>query len=275
MPEKEPYHDKIEEIWSRLLTISSTVPVTHVILECVSSVTMQKGGNPMSLDGICIRAIVHELNQTLLGSRVTKIYQPGELDLVMHMRSKNGNRRLLLSAHPAYPRLYLTEQPADNPLTPPMFCMLLRKHCEGGVIESIQQVGLERIIYIDIKTRNELGDEVIRRLIVEIMGRHSNIMLIDPATDRIMDAIRRVTPDISRHRQVMPVLFMKHLQNRTRNVLWKQTGIHSSVLFNSTKESWISKSSIVFLASVLKPHVKSSVGRDWVTGRDCGPHFIM
>ncbi|SMO47538.1 Rqc2 family fibronectin-binding protein [Melghirimyces algeriensis] len=160
----------------------------------------------MSLDGICIRAIVHELNQTLLGSRVTKIYQPGELDLVMHMRSKNGNRRLLLSAHPAYPRLYLTEQPADNPLTPPMFCMLLRKHCEGGVIESIQQVGLERIIYIDIKTRNELGDEVIRRLIVEIMGRHSNIMLIDPATDRIMDAIRRVTPDISRHRQVMPGL---------------------------------------------------------------------
>lgn len=160
----------------------------------------------MSIDGIAIRAVVHELEELLIGGRVTKIYQPGEADLILHIRNRGRNRRLLLSAHPAYPRLHLTEQATENPLTPPMFCMLLRKHCEGGVIEGIRQVGMERIIHMDLRCRDELGDEVIRRLVVEVMGRHSNIILIDPASGKILDGIRRVTPDISRHRQVLPGL---------------------------------------------------------------------
>ncbi|PTX50338.1 putative ribosome quality control (RQC) complex YloA/Tae2 family protein [Melghirimyces profundicolus] len=160
----------------------------------------------MSLDGIAIRAVVRELEETLVGSRAAKIYQPGETDLIFHFRSRGTNRKLLLSAHPAYPRLHLTEQPTDNPLTPPMFCMLLRKHCEGGIVEAVRQVGMERIVHLDIKSRDELGDEVIRRLVVEVMGRHSNIILTDPASGRILDGIRRVTPDVSRHRQVLPGL---------------------------------------------------------------------
>lgn len=174
----------------------------------------------MSLDGIALRAVIHELEQTLTGSRVAKIYQPSDTDLIFHLRSRGGNRKLLLSAHPTYSRLHLTEQRADNPLTPPMFCMLLRKHCEGGSIEGIYQVEMERIVHLDIRSRNELGDEVIRRLVVEVMGRHSNIILMDPASGKILDGIRRVTPDISRHRQVLPGLtYRKPPEQHKKNPL--------------------------------------------------------
>ncbi|MFC4076497.1 Rqc2 family fibronectin-binding protein [Salinithrix halophila] len=158
----------------------------------------------MSFDGIVARAVVYELREALIGGRVAKIYQPTESELIFHTRSGGANRRLLLSAHPAYPRLHLTETTTDNPLTPPMFCMLLRKHCEGGIIQDVRQIGLERIIHIDIQGRDELGFEVIRRLVVEIMGRHSNVILLDPASNKILDSLRRVSPAMSRHRQVMP-----------------------------------------------------------------------
>ncbi|OYD06650.1 Rqc2 family fibronectin-binding protein [Paludifilum halophilum] len=158
----------------------------------------------MSFDGIVARAVVHELESSVVGGRLAKIYQPGESELILHIRAQGKNQRLLVSAHPAYPRIHRTQERRDNPLTPPMFCMLLRKYCEGGIIEQVQQVDLERVIHIDIRTRDELGFEVIRRLVVEIMGRHSNIVLIDPADGKILDGIRRVTPAMSRHRQVVP-----------------------------------------------------------------------
>ncbi|MDR6227164.1 Rqc2 family fibronectin-binding protein [Desmospora profundinema] len=158
----------------------------------------------MSFDGIVVRAVTKELQDTLTGGRIAKIYQPSEWELVFHIRAKGDNHRLQLSAHPAYPRLHLTEKTADNPLSPPMFCMLVRKHLEGSVIQSLSQVALERIVHLDVKTRNELGDEVVRRLVVEIMGRHSNLILLDPASGKILDGIRRVGVGVSRHRQVIP-----------------------------------------------------------------------
>ncbi|SFJ62324.1 Rqc2 family fibronectin-binding protein [Thermoflavimicrobium dichotomicum] len=158
----------------------------------------------MSFDGIVTRAIVHELNKILSGGRITKVYQPSDVEILLHIRSKGKNHRLLLSAHPAYPRIHFVEHQVDHPVEPPMFCMLLRKHCEGAIIESIEQVGMERIIHILFRTRNELGDEVIRCMVLEIMGRHSNFILLDPETGYIFDAIRRVTPAISQHRQVFP-----------------------------------------------------------------------
>ncbi|SEN16675.1 Rqc2 family fibronectin-binding protein [Lihuaxuella thermophila] len=158
----------------------------------------------MSFDGIVTRAVVHELARTLTGGRITKIYQPGDADLLLHIRSQGKNHKLLLSAHPAYPRVQLTEAPADNPAEPPMFCMLLRKHGEGGIVESIEQVGLERIIHLNFRTRDELGDEVVRRLVIEIMGRHSNIILMDPQSGIIFDGIRRVTHAVSQYRQILP-----------------------------------------------------------------------
>jgi predicted ribosome quality control (RQC) complex YloA/Tae2 family protein len=157
----------------------------------------------MSLDGIVTRALVHEL-QNAVGARIAKIYQPTDNEIVLHIRGQGVNGRLLLSAHPSMPRLHWTEQVWDNPSEPPMFCMLLRKHCEGGIIESIRQEGLERIVWIDVRHRDELGDFSLKRLTLELMGRHSNLTLLDPVTGLIHDGIRHVTPSISSYRVVLP-----------------------------------------------------------------------
>ncbi|MFD3258620.1 NFACT family protein [Paenibacillus lentus] len=157
----------------------------------------------MALDGIVTRSIVHEL-QICVGGRINKIHQPSTSDIIINLRSQGGNRRLILSANPTYPRVHLTEQSFPNPQEAPMFCMLLRKHCEGGVIEAITQYGMERIIVFDIRQRDELGDISAKRIIVELMGRHSNIILVDPSTGTQLDGIHHVTPSISSYRVVMP-----------------------------------------------------------------------
>lgn len=157
----------------------------------------------MALDGLVIHGIVHEL-QRCVGQRIIKIYQPAQHDIVWHMRIERQNLRLLLSAHPAYPRVHFTQSERANPLQAPMFCMVLRKHCENGIIQSIRQVDMERIIHIDIMHRNEMGDAGLRRMVIELMGRHSNIILLDPATGRIFDSIQHVTPALSSHRVVLP-----------------------------------------------------------------------
>ncbi len=157
----------------------------------------------MALDGLVLHAIVQEL-KACAGGRINKIHQPGENDIVMHIRAQGQNLKLLLSANPTYPRAHFTEQQFVNPLEAPMFCMLLRKHCEGGVIESVEQIGLERILHIHVRQRDELGDISLKTIIVEIMGRHSNIILVDPASGTILDGIHHVTPAISSYRIVMP-----------------------------------------------------------------------
>ncbi|MEK5236761.1 NFACT RNA binding domain-containing protein [Paenibacillus sp. FSL L8-0470] len=157
----------------------------------------------MALDGIVTRAIVHELGP-FIGARVGKIYQPNAHDLIFILRGTGGGGKLLLSANPTYPRLHLTDRNTVNPAEAPMFCMLMRKHCEGGTIESITQVGMERIIHINIKTRDELGDVSAKKIIIELMGRHSNIILTDLSTGTIIDGIHHVTPSISSYRNVMP-----------------------------------------------------------------------
>lgn len=156
----------------------------------------------MALDGIVTRSIVHEL-QAFTGARIGKIYQPNNHDLVFILRGSGGGGKLLLSANPTYPRLHLTERSTINPPEAPMFCMLMRKHCEGGTIESITQVGMERIIHISIKQRDELGDVSAKKIIIELMGRHSNIILTD-MNGTIVDGIHHVTPSISSYRIVMP-----------------------------------------------------------------------
>lgn len=157
----------------------------------------------MALDGLVLHAIVHEL-QACVGGRINKIHQPTENDVIMHIRAQGQNVKLLLSANPTYPRVQITEQSSLNPMDAPMFCMLLRKHCESGVIEAVEQIGMERVIRMQIRHRDELGDMSTKHIIVEIMGRHSNIILLDPATETILDGIHHVTPAISSYRIVMP-----------------------------------------------------------------------
>ncbi|EJW17511.1 NFACT family protein [Paenibacillus alvei] len=157
----------------------------------------------MSLDGIVTRALVDELQQTI-GARIHKLYQPTEHDLILHIRTGGKNRKLLLSANPTYPRVHFTEHSYMNPPEPPMFCMLMRKHCEGGVIEKIEQIGRERILHITVRSRDELGDESQKKIIIELTGRHSNIIIVDPASSTIIDGIHHVTPAISSFRIIMP-----------------------------------------------------------------------
>ncbi|QOS80114.1 NFACT family protein [Paenibacillus sp. JNUCC31] len=157
----------------------------------------------MALDGIVTRAIVHEL-QGCKGGRISKIHQPNGHDVVLTLRAQRGNSKLLISASPTYPRVHFTEKTFVNPTEAPMFCMLLRKHCEGAIIEEIRQIGMERIIHIDVRQRDELGDVSVKRIIIELMGRHSNIVLVDPITGTILDGIHHVTPSISSYRVIMP-----------------------------------------------------------------------
>ncbi|MDQ8733460.1 NFACT RNA binding domain-containing protein [Paenibacillus sp. LHD-38] len=157
----------------------------------------------MALDGIVTHAITQDL-QRCVGARIHKIHQPTNHELIFSIRGGGMQGKLLLSANPTYPRVHWTTGTYVNPMEAPMFCMLLRKHCEGGVIESIRQIGRERIIHIEVKHRDELGDLSNKTIVIEIMGRHSNIILMDKATGMILDGIHHVTPAISSHRIVLP-----------------------------------------------------------------------
>ncbi|ACK90525.1 MULTISPECIES: NFACT family protein [Bacillus] len=156
----------------------------------------------MAFDGLFTRAITHEITNSLYTGRISKIYQPSKYEILLHIRANGKNQKLILSAHPTYARLHLTNQNYDSPALPPMFCMLLRKHLEGGFIEKIEQIDLERIIQITVRSRNEIGDESLKTLVIEIMGRHSNIILVDTKTNNILDSLKHVSLAVNRHRTV-------------------------------------------------------------------------
>ncbi|WP_173916535.1 NFACT family protein [Halobacillus sp. Marseille-Q1614] len=158
----------------------------------------------MSFDGIVTRAITQELKEKLKTGRILKIYQPTETELIFTIRKQRQNHTLLFSAHPSYARFHLTKDGYHNPKEPPMLCMLLRKHLAGGFIEDIEQVEMERVVKFHIRSRNEIGDETIKTLIIEVMGKHSNIILINPEEGHIFDSIKHLPPSQNTYRTVMP-----------------------------------------------------------------------
>ena len=147
----------------------------------------------MAFDGLFTKAMCEELTHTINGGRINKIHQPYPNEIIMIIRANGKNHKLLLSAHPSYSRAQLTEEAYENPQDPPMFCMLLRKLLVGAIIENIYQKDLDRIIIFDIKGRNEIGDISYKKLIVEIMGRHSNIILVNNENNTILDSIKHVS----------------------------------------------------------------------------------
>jgi predicted ribosome quality control (RQC) complex YloA/Tae2 family protein len=157
----------------------------------------------MAYDGVLLNCVISELNNKLINARIEKVYQPEKDEIHLHIRTRNGNVKLLLSASANHPRIHLIKSSKPNPVSPPMFCMLLRKHLAGGRIVDIVQSGFDRIAEIIVENINEMGDLARRRLIIEIMGRHSNIILVDDA-GRIIDSIKHVNETISRVRQVLP-----------------------------------------------------------------------
>ena len=130
----------------------------------------------MPLDALCLSGLVHELDQTVTGGKIDKIYQPGRDEILLAVRTPaHGNVRLLLSANPNHPRPQLTQISRENPDTPPMFCMLLRKHLSGARLLAVEQPPLERVVTFTLEALNELGDRVERRLVLEAIGRQGGL----------------------------------------------------------------------------------------------------
>ncbi len=195
----------------------------------------------MAFDGVTIANVVKELNDTLIGCRIYKIAQPETDELLLTIKGSCGQKRLLLSASASLPLIYLTESNKPSPMTAPGFCMLLRKHLQNGRIVSITQPGLERIIHIDIEHLDEMGDLCHKTLIVEIMGKHSNIIFCQ-ADGTIIDSIKHISGLVSSVREVLPgkPYFIAQTQDKfnpldidlqtfTTQVLTKPTAIFKAI----------------------------------------------
>ena len=156
----------------------------------------------MALDGAFLYTVRNEL-LPLIGGRVEKIHQPSREEVIISIRTKSGSKKLYISANAGSARVHITENTVDNPQTPPMFCMLLRKRLGSGKLIDIRQDGLERILFLDFECVNELGDIVTVTLAVEIMGRCSNLIIVS-GDGRVIDSIKRVDEEMSRERMVLP-----------------------------------------------------------------------
>ncbi|WNS77111.1 NFACT RNA binding domain-containing protein [Bacillus sp. DTU_2020_1000418_1_SI_GHA_SEK_038] len=191
----------------------------------------------MSFDGLFTRAMTEELTRELKGGRINKIHQPYKNEIILVVRANGKNHKLLLSAHPSYARVQLTNESHDNPAEPPMFCMLLRKHLEGYFLEDIKQVDLDRIIIFEVKGRNEIGDTSYKQLIVEIMGRHSNITLVDKTRNMILDSIKHVSFAVNSHRAILPghEYILPPSQNKLNPFEADETEVLKQLDFNSGK----------------------------------------
>ncbi|MCI8640133.1 MAG: fibronectin/fibrinogen-binding protein [Coprococcus sp.] len=238
----------------------------------------------MAFDGITIANIVKELKETILDGRIYKIAQPETDELLLTVRTPRGQRRLCISASASLPLVYLTKENKPSPMTAPNFCMLLRKYIGSGRITDISQPGLERIIHLDVEHLNELGDLCKKTLIVEIMGKHSNIIFCDEK-GMILDSIKHVSAQMSSVREVLPgrTYFITDTQKKSdpltvpedrfcQELLAKPMPL-SKALYNSfTGISPVAAEEICFLAGIdsdlpakeLDPDVLSHLYRQFV-----------
>lgn len=159
----------------------------------------------MALDGIFLRQVKSEIEKEAVSMRVEKVHQPSKEELVLILRGRNGQKKLLLSARANSPRIHFTSHAPENPKTPPMLCMLLRKHLTSAMITGFRQVDSDRILFIDFDSTNEIGDRVSLSLVIEIMAQHSNIILIN-SENVIIDSLKRVDLSTSSVRQILPGL---------------------------------------------------------------------
>lgn len=158
----------------------------------------------MSFDGFFLHHMVEELRRELVNGRIQKINQPFEQELVLQIRSNRQSHRLLLSAHPVFGRIQLTQTTFENPAQPSTFIMVLRKYLQGALIESIEQVENDRIVEMTVSNKNEIGDHIQATLIIEIMGKHSNILLIDKSSHKILEVIKHVGFSQNSYRTLLP-----------------------------------------------------------------------
>ncbi len=187
----------------------------------------------MALDAVALGAIANELNTLLEGGRIEKIHQPERDELLLIIKSKTGQKKLVLSASSSNARVHLTEESKENPITPPMFCMLLRKHLTGGKIECVERLNFERVIDITVSCRNELGDITKRHLICETMGRNSNIIFLDE-NRKIIDSVKHIDLTVSSLRNILPGLkYMMPPETGRLNPLMASEEDYAQVLRNA------------------------------------------
>ncbi|HIS27998.1 MAG TPA: NFACT family protein [Candidatus Avamphibacillus intestinigallinarum] len=158
----------------------------------------------MPFDGIVTRAATNELQSKVLPGKINKIYQPTNSELVLTIRSNRQNYNLLLSIHPTYARFHITNEKFVNPEEPPLFCMVLRKHLTASFIESIEQIEMERVVVITLQSKNEIGDITQKQLYIELMGKHSNIILVDGEKNHIIDCMKHIGVSQNRYRTLLP-----------------------------------------------------------------------
>ena len=157
----------------------------------------------MALDGLVIHSLAHELTTKLVGGKIDRVHQPENDELVLYIRNNKENFKLVLSSSASNPRVYIAnDYKKENPIKAPMFCMLFRKYIQGGIITEISQVNFERIIKISVESFDELKEKTTKDIYIEIMGRHSNIILVQ--NSKIIDSIKRIPPSVSRVRQLLP-----------------------------------------------------------------------
>jgi predicted ribosome quality control (RQC) complex YloA/Tae2 family protein len=176
----------------------------HELLhELLHKLFCRKGLVFLALDGVTVSNIVYELREKLLGGRIDKISQPERDEIILSVRSLGQNYKLLFTAGASSPRVHITTRPKENPMAPPLFCMVLRKHIANGKIIAIDQPDFERIVIFTIESVNEMGDFCTRKLIIEIMGKHSNLILTGEAGE-ILDSAKRISFETSSVREVLP-----------------------------------------------------------------------
>lgn len=158
----------------------------------------------MSFDGFFLHHMVEELRRELVNGRIQKINQPFEQELVLQIRSNRQSHRLLLSAHPVFGRIQLTQTTFENPAQPSTFIMVLRKYLQGALIESIEQVENDRIVEMTVSNKNEIGDHIQATLMIEIMGKHSNILLVDKSSHKILEVVKHVGFSQNSYRTLLP-----------------------------------------------------------------------
>lgn len=219
----------------------------------------------MPLDGITLNLLKNELSRYIIGSRIEKIHQPSKDELVFHLRSREGAYRLLVSASANSPRLHLTANAPENPAVPPMLCMLLRKHLSSAVITDIRQLGLDRVVFIDLAGTNEIGDSVTFTLCVEIMAKHSNIILIN-SEGNIIDSVKRVDFTQSSVRQILPSLKYE-LPPRQNKLNIAETSVDDIVETVKSKKGKYLSSAILDTAEGFSPLITREIA-SFVCGSD-------
>lgn len=222
----------------------------------------------MALDGAFLRHIKKEIELLAVGSRIDKIYQPNKEEIIISLRTRADTYKLLISSRANSPRIHFTKHTPENPASPPMLCMLLRKKLSGAKLCAVRQPGLERLLYLDFDAKNELGDAVTLTLVVEIMGKYSNIILIDEQ-EKIIDAIKRVDAEMSSQRLILPGI--KYTMPPAQNKLCILDSLIETVIDNilsSKKDEHISKSilSVVQgISPVVCREIENSVDKTGLT----------